>query len=225
MRLLIPALALLNLCGTSGGATGDAPTTVHRGPGWAMHLPAEGARVTVEPDRIAVDVSDYSRWFDVRWVPATPDLSVHARNLAATTCDPVVFDRPIVEEDSLTAGGLCTRGNRFQWLITRVERRGERNLLFFYVANPDFVSFEDAWVDFARTAATITSGEDPLPPPDGPPLRARIRAAAANAGASDSPLPGGGVLSTLVIPDLQAIWTARARSASPPWPLDGSAAQ
>jgi hypothetical protein len=220
--LTLPALSLLNLCGTSGGATGDAPNPIHQGPGWSLRVPAVGAKVEVEPERIGVDARDFSRWFDVRWTFAEDDLSVHPRTIAATTCDPAVFDKPVTTPDSYTVGGLCTRGSRFHWMIARAERHGDRALVFFYVANPDFVAFEDAWVDFARTAATLTGGPTPPEPPPGADLRRRIREAATTTGPSDSPLPGGGVLSTYVIPRLEPLWALRAATRPPPYPMTGA---
>jgi len=214
--MLAPALALLNLCGTSGGKAGDAENPVHVGDGWAIRLPTVGAKVEATPARISIDARDYSRWFDVRLYGLTDDLSIHPRTLGATLCDPAVFDRPIVTDDAWTAGGLCTRGSRFQWMIARAERHGDRTLVFFYVANPDFLTFEDAWVDFARTAATITARPEAPEGPPGPELRSAIRRAAKEIGRTDSPLPGGGVLSTHVIPQLDAAWAVRAAAGPPP---------
>lgn len=209
-------LALLNLCGTSGGDRGDPLGEVHAGAGWAVHLPAAGAKLEIEPSKVSVDAKDYSRWFDVSWVPDTPDLSVYARTAGATACDPVTWEKPVATDSTWTAGGLCTRGRRFHWLIARVERHGDRALLFFYVANPDFLAFEDAWVDFIRTAATFSGGARPVAPPAAATLRARIRAAASTVGPSTSPLPGGGVLSTAVIRDLDLLQSLRAAARPPP---------
>jgi hypothetical protein len=223
MRWLTPALAFFNLCGTSGGEAGDDAPQTFTGDGWALQLPSVGAKVQVAPDRISVDARDYSRWFDVRWEPDSVDLSVPARTWAAKSCDPAVWERPIVRDDSWTAGGLCTRGSRYQWLIARVERVDGHSLAFFYVANPDFLAFEDAWVDFTRTAATLTAGAMALPPADATVVRQQIRGAAADVGHGTSPLPGGGVLSTHVIEGLAAMWETRRAASPPPRPFAAEA--
>jgi hypothetical protein len=216
------ALMWLNLCGTSGGEVGDAPAPPHAGPGWAVRLPPSGAEVKVQPDAIIVDASDYSRWWDVRWTEAWGDLSIGPRNLAQEACDPVVWDDAIVTETTWTAGGLCTRNGRFHWLIGRSERHGDRALVLFYTANPDFLAFEDAWVDFAGTTATLQGGATPMTPLDPIELRRSIRSAASEAHRSISPLPGGRVLSKAVIPRLEPLWALRAAAKVPPARLDGS---
>lgn len=221
MRIAL-ALVWLNLCGTSGGEVGDAPAPAHVGAGWAVGLPPVGATVKVEADAVIVDATDYSRWWDVRWTDAWGDLSIGARNLAAQACDPVVWDDPITTETTWTAGGLCTRNGRFHWLIARVEKRGERSLVMFYTANPDFLVFEDAWVDFAGTTATLQGGATPAGAPDPKDLRTRIRASAASVQRSISPLPGGRVLSTAVIPSLEPVWQMRRMATPPPARFDGS---
>lgn len=223
MRLwFIPALIWLNLCGTSGGRVGEAPGEVHQGQGWSVRLPAPGATVKAEASRVSVDATDFSRWFDVRWDEAWGDLSVPVRNIAMKECDPVVWDEPVVTETSWTASALCTRRERFEWLIGRVEKHGDRALVFFYVANRDFVAYEDAWVDFSATVATIGAGDTPPEPPDAADLRRRIREAAKNVGPSLSPLPGGRVMSPVVVPALEPIWTLRAATPPPPATFDGS---
>lgn len=223
MRLeAVATIAMLNLCGTSGGRVGEAVGEPHAGDGWSIRLPPNTARdaglatVTVETDRVAVDAADFSRFFDIRWADAQPDLSVPVRNLALTECDPAVWDEPVLTADTWTASALCTRQERFQWLIGRVERHGDRALVFFYVANRDFLAYEDAWVDFANTAATISA--DPVPPAvlDAKTMRDEIRIGAKHVGPSLSPLPGGRVMSKAVIPRLSAIWEQRKRLPPPP---------
>ncbi|TVQ94781.1 MAG: hypothetical protein EA397_00885 [Deltaproteobacteria bacterium] len=226
MRLFIlPLLAALNLCGTSGGERGSEPIEPYQGPGWSLQLSTVGAKVEAEPDQVSFDLRDFSRWFDVRWVDHEVDLSIVPRREGSIRCDPAVWDRAIVEEQSWTAGGLCTRGSRFWWMVARIERHERRDLFFFYVANPDFLAFEDAWVDFSRTVATFGGTDTPPEPPSARELRAAIRAASTKVRPTASPLPGSGVLSSHVIEHLGPVWAMR-RERQPPAPrLDGSEAE
>lgn len=226
MRLsCLPAAIILNLCGTSGGERGDQAVVPHHEHGWSLLLPEVGARIEAEPHKVSFDIKDYSRWYDVRWVDPQPDLATEALREASVSCDPVVWDRAVIASNTWTAGGLCTRGSRFWWLISRVERHPSQDLLFFYVANPDFLAFEDAWVDFSRTLATFGGGADTPPPPEGRALRRKIRAAAADVKPTASPLPGSGVLSTHVIQALDEVWATRSAREPPPPTFDGSAVQ
>ncbi|MFK7927136.1 MAG: hypothetical protein AB8H79_03035 [Myxococcota bacterium] len=224
MRLMTSvALMWLNLCGTSGGRVGEAVGEVHQGQGWSVRLPPNTARadagpakVVVEPQRIAVDAGDFSRFFDIRWTDAELDLSTPLRTMALTECDPAVWDKPVVTDTTWTASALCTRQERFQWLIGRAEKHGDKALIFFYVANRDFLAYEDAWVDFANTAGTISSQAQPPALLDPATLRAAIREGAKDVGPSASPLPGGRVLSRAVVPKLTAVWDQRASLPPPP---------
>jgi hypothetical protein len=213
---LASVLIFLNLCGTSGGRVGDTPTPPYAGEGWSIRLPPEGATVKATASRISVDAKDFSRWFDIRWDELYGDLSIPVRNLAAVECDPVVWDEPTVEPDAWTAGALCTRKERFEWLIARVERHGDRALVFFYVANRDFLAYEDAWVDFSTTVATFGPGKEPPVPPEGRKLRQTVREAVRQGPPSLSTLPGGRVMSLTVIPALTEVWAMRRARGAPP---------
>jgi len=218
---LVPAL-LLNLCGTSGGQVGQDVGEPYAGPGWSVRLPPQGGTVKVEAERIAVDAADFSRFWDVRWDLVYPDLGLPVKNLALTECDPAVWDDPVVTETTWTASALCTRREKFEWMIGRVEKHGDRALVFFYVANRDFLAYEDAWVDFANTAGTLSARPTPPEPLDDKALRAKIRAGAKNVGPSLSPLPGGRVMTKAVVPVLTEVWERRASLPPPPARFDGT---
>lgn len=220
---IIPAL-LFNLCGTSGGRVGEVVGEVHQGEGWSMRLPAVGAQVKVDGDAISVDTPDFSRFYDIRWGALNPvDLGQPVKEQALTDCDPAVWDEPVITETTWTASALCTRRERFEWLIGRVERHGDRALVFFYVANRDFIAYEDAWVDFANTAASLSAQATPPAPHDSRALRRAIREGAKNVGPSKSPLPGGRVMSAAIVPVLDPVWAQRATLPPPPRPFGPAA--
>ena len=223
MRVAIVPALLLNLCGTSGGQVGKAVGEPHVGPGWSLRMPAEGGTVKVERDRIAVDATDFSRFWDVRWdIVYETDLGIPVKNIALTECDPAVWDEPVVTDTTWTASALCTRRERFERLIGRVEKHGDRALVFFYVANRDFLAYEDIWVDFANTAGTLSALPQPPEPLDDNELRKRIREGAKDVGPSLSPLPGGRVMSRAVVPVLAPVWERRESLPPPPKTFDGS---
>jgi hypothetical protein len=217
MKTLFAVTLSMNLCGTSGGQVGSPVGEVYRGNGYVMRLPSVGAKVAPSADKLSIDAKDFSRFYDIYWTDWNPaDPSVPVTSKALKECDPAVWDVPVVTETTWTASALCTRRERFEWLIGRVEKHGDRALVFFYVANRDFLAYEDVWVDFANTAGSITAADDVLPPFDEGELRKKIRAGAKNVKPSLSPLPGGRVMSGAVIPVLEPVWERRKTLAPPP---------
>lgn len=212
---LLGAALLLAACQRSPmGQVGNDGQVVARGEGWAVSVPA-GAKVVTSGTGLSVDAPDGARWFDVRLTAPTADLSEPPTNLALQACKPITWDEVHPQEGAWTAGGNCARNNRRYWVIARAEPRDDRLLVMLYLANQSFVSFEDAWVDFTRTAATLSAGPEPLAAPEAAVVRTRAREAFRAMPQSISPLPGGRTLSRLLVERLPEVWTARKNAEAP----------
>lgn len=186
---------------------------MHRGDDWALRVPA-GSRVRVSPTAIGVDAPDGRRWFDISWHDADLPPASIAWAWGGKACGPITWDEPKVPvEGTWTSGGLCSIGERRHWAFTVVERHGERLLFTAWIGEHRRLPYEDAWVDFARTALSLRAGAEPLPPVDHADLRGRVREAAALR-PGHMPVPGGGLLSGRVSERLVDVWAARL--ASPP---------
>lgn len=213
-----PLLLLIACSRAPSGFVEDQPLEVSRGDGYALAVPA-GSRVRVEADHIAVDAADGSRWFDARWVTA-PD-SAQAALTAHTNgqCDSVRWDRVAQPTpETLTISGLCPINTRRHWLLVTQEVHGDRTLVTVYTAAADHLTFEDAWVDFLRTAATLSPGPEPLeayPPAD---IRRRLRDVANAGGIGHDPVPGGGELSPRMSESIPEVWARKIAAGAPRLP-------
>jgi hypothetical protein len=198
--------ALLLGCGVGAGQIDSAPVDVRSGSGWALAVPAH-ADIQVSPGMIRVDAPDGRRWFDIAWTDDIPGEN-SAMTWGESNCAPVLWDRGWGDEHRYAVGGLCGISEHRHWAFLVEERIGSRTLRTTYIGDTQRLPYEDAWVDFARTALTLGPGPAPLTPPKGDQIRAYVRAAGRETPGL-SPVPGGGLLSTRVLPQLDSIWKAR----------------
>jgi hypothetical protein len=197
------------------GRVEDQPVEPWKGDGYAMNVPS-GASVRALDDRLAVDAADGSRWYDVRVVRAPESAQAALQEQANATCDTIRWDRVATPTPGTTfASGLCPIRTRRHWLLAVQEVHGDATLLTVYVASADFLTFEDAWVDFVRTAATLAPGDAPLQTPDPAATREKLREVAGSGGIGHDPVPGGGELSPRMAEALAEVWQ-RKLAAGPP---------
>jgi hypothetical protein len=210
--LLLAALACSRV---PHGRVEDQPVEVWKGDGYAMNVPA-GANVRVLADRLAVDAADGSRWYDVRMIRAPESAQAALQEQANATCDTIRWDRVATPTPGTTVtSGICPIRTRRHWLLAVQEAHGEATLLTVYVASADFLTFEDTWVDFVRTAVTLTPGDAPLQTPDPAATREKLREVAGSGGIGHDPVPGGGELSPRMAEALAEVWQ-RKLEAGPP---------
>jgi hypothetical protein len=194
--------------GTSG-VIEKTPLEVHREAAYSLNVPA-GSKVAIDADVLTVDAPDGSRWFDVRFLPADADPLTTFKTWASATCpshalDPVEMPVPNVT----TVGGVCSIEHRRHWLLGAIEPWGDRKIATLYVADAALITIEDAWVDYARTALTLSPGDQPFEAVTPADVRAAARAAQEE-GAGPDQVPGGGVLWGRTSKHLAPLWTARA---------------
>lgn len=208
------ALAWLIACGGGAGRIHEEePVEPLRGDGWAVMVPV-GAVVERTDAMLQVDAPDGRSWFDVAWVdePATHETALR---WGRGVCAPVLFDRGWTDGRRYAAGGICEISSRRHWVLVVLEPAGGRTLQTAFLADARRMPYEDAWVAFARTALTLGPGPEPLGAPDVDALRERVRAAGLEE-PGPIPVPGGGLLSTRILPQLTDVWTAR--DGAPPTP-------
>ena len=187
------------------------PLETLRGSGWAVSVP-KAAQVQFDGGILKVDSANGRSWFDVEWVDTLPTEAT-AMEWGNNNCQPVVFDEGIVTPNRYAVGGICEIKERRHWVVLVLERIGDRTLETSYFADSRWVPYEDAWVQFSQTALTLGGGPEPLAGPEIPTFKTDIRAAGEQM-PGPIPIPGGGLLSTRIIPHLNEVWNSR--TASPP---------
>lgn len=208
------AVLLLLACDRPGGRVEEAPLATHRGEGFAIAVP-EGARVLAEPTRLDVDAADGTRWFTVRLLGASDVPAAELQGWAQDTCETIRWDRTARPVPGIeTTGGLCTIDLRRFWLLSAVEAHGEQRLLVVYAADARSLTFEDAWVDWSRTALTLGTTA-PIAAPDPAVVRQKARDVVAAGGVGRAPVPGGGELSAHLSEALSDLWQTRASTPAP----------
>lgn len=208
------AVLLLLACERPGGRIEEAPLATYTGERYALAIP-EGARVRSTPTTLDVDSADGGRWFTLRLLAPSEVPSAELRGWANTLCQTHRWDRtatPVPEIE--TTGGLCAIDGRNYWLLTAIEAHGDRRLLVAYAADARSLTFEDAWVDWTRTALTLGNAT-PLAAPEPALVRKVAREAVAAGGLGHAPVPGGGELSAQLSEALVELWRARAAAPIP----------